>query len=247
MKLWVTRPKEDAQATAEQLLAAGHEVLVEPLLTLEPLPLPPLELAGLDGIIITSRNAARRLIDLTNARDLPVYVVGDATGRLLWKAGFQKILAANGNLQSLGKLLRSKLPPKEAADEGRLLHLCGRHRAGDPATALAGTGYSLERLEAYDSQPVETLSETVRTSIDESGLNGVLLFSPRTARSLVQVLKKSDTNIDCRKMVAFCLSDKIAEAVRFLPWQQVITANAPKQSCMLNAIEQFGKQTTKSA
>ena len=212
-----------------------------PLLTIQPLPLPPLALRDFDGVIITSRNGARRLIALSSERRLPVYAVGAATGELLRQAGFETVRAAEGDLASLRQLLRRELPP----GGGHLLHLCGRHRAGDPAAGLTGLGYSVTPLEAYDSQLVESLPPTVRTSIAKSQLDGVLLFSPRTAKSLTLAMEKSELSSQCRKMVAFCLSDKVAQVVRLLPWRQVIVARAPEQDSLLAAVARFAAQQAK--
>ena len=49
-----------AQALAQRLEALGHEVLAEPLLTIEPLPVA-LELDGVEAIALTSANAAPAL------------------------------------------------------------------------------------------------------------------------------------------------------------------------------------------
>ncbi|MGO1119408.1 uroporphyrinogen-III synthase [Rhodovibrionaceae bacterium A322] len=238
MKLWVTRPIADAQDTAEQLRARGHDVLLAPLLQISALPLPPLRTEGLAGLIITSRNAARRLQELTERRDLPVFAVGQATANLLTDAGFQKVHSAGGDLSSLGSLLRQQLPTFSPAAEERLLHLSGRHLAGDLTPVLSDLGYELDRLEAYHSLPVKDFPGSVRTSIVTNQLDGVLLYSPRTAKVLLSLLGDQEMGENCRNMVAFCLSDKIAEAVRSLPWKEVVVAEAPSQDQMLEAIDQ---------
>ena len=110
---------------------------------------------------------------------------------------------------------------------------------------MTGLGYSVTPLEAYDSQLVESLPPTVRTSIAKSQLDGVLLFSPRTAKSLTLAMEKSELSSQCRKMVAFCLSDKVAQVVRLLPWRQVIVARAPEQDSLLAAVARFAAQQAK--
>ena len=58
MRILVTRPREQGEATAARLAALGHEALVAPLLTIVPTSgFPP---AGpCDALIVTSANATR--------------------------------------------------------------------------------------------------------------------------------------------------------------------------------------------
>ena len=56
MWVLVTRPEEDARSVAADLEKAGHEVLLEPLLTVEPLPAAeaPIDLTDVQALVFTS-------------------------------------------------------------------------------------------------------------------------------------------------------------------------------------------------
>ena len=73
----MTRPREQAAETARLLRAAGHEVLIDPLLEISPLPPPMLEPGEVAAVAVTSANAVPALAHCP--RDLPVFVVGEAT------------------------------------------------------------------------------------------------------------------------------------------------------------------------
>jgi len=57
----VTRPRADAAALAARLEEAGFDVAVCPLIEIEPIGPPEVELSGYDWLLVTSRNAAREL------------------------------------------------------------------------------------------------------------------------------------------------------------------------------------------
>ena len=91
MRLLVTRPEPDANRQAEALAKRGHDPVLAPLLTIEFLNGVPLELAGAQALIVTSRNALRPLAlhpDLDVALQLPLFAVGEATARAAAQLGF---------------------------------------------------------------------------------------------------------------------------------------------------------------
>ena len=92
MRLLVTRPEPDATRQAEILAARGHEPIVAPLLLIEPVTDVPLELDGVQGLIVTSRNVFRTLAShpgLAAARSLPLFAVGEATASAATELGFR--------------------------------------------------------------------------------------------------------------------------------------------------------------
>ena len=68
MRLLVTRPEPDAGREAEALAARGHEAVLAPLLKIEFTRDVPLDFAGVQALIVTSRNALRAM---ASRRELP--------------------------------------------------------------------------------------------------------------------------------------------------------------------------------
>ncbi|MBT4488730.1 MAG: uroporphyrinogen-III synthase, partial [Rhodospirillaceae bacterium] len=54
MHLIVTRPREEAEDLARQLQGRGHRVLIEPMLTIQPLTDASLDLDGAAALLLTS-------------------------------------------------------------------------------------------------------------------------------------------------------------------------------------------------
>ena len=91
MRLLVTRPEPDAGREAEALAARGHEAVIAPLLVIEFAEDAPLDFAGVQALIVTSRNALRAIAsrrELAEARKLPLFAVGEATARAARDVGF---------------------------------------------------------------------------------------------------------------------------------------------------------------
>ena len=90
MHVLITRPEPDAAALRAQLEALGHQVTVEPLLKIEHLPIASDVLAGIAGLIVTSRNGLRALAAsaaINAARELPLIAVGPGTAQLARELG----------------------------------------------------------------------------------------------------------------------------------------------------------------
>ena len=61
MRVLVTRPAEDAEETAAELVARGHEPVIAPLVDIRFVEGPPLELDSVQAVLATSRNGVRAL------------------------------------------------------------------------------------------------------------------------------------------------------------------------------------------
>jgi uroporphyrinogen III methyltransferase/synthase len=79
MRIALTRPEGHNEALAELLRAAGHEVVVCPLIATEPLGDEPVELDGYDWLVVTSVNGARELIRRGRGRARRTAAIGPRT------------------------------------------------------------------------------------------------------------------------------------------------------------------------
>ena len=78
MRLWITRPEQDAGVLRAKLVAQGHEVEIESLLHIDFDDADPIELDDVQALIATSRNGVRAAAASDNAdlaRHLPLFAV----------------------------------------------------------------------------------------------------------------------------------------------------------------------------
>jgi uroporphyrinogen-III synthase len=174
--LLVTRPRAQGEAFAavlEVLLPGRFRVVLGPLLTIVPLP-GAVELAGVAGLVFTSANGVEAFAARSGERGLPAFCVGKMTAAAARAAGF-RARSADGDVDDLARLI------EEEWRGGTLLHVRGRHAAGDLAGRLAAAGVELRAAEIYD-QVRAPLPAGVREGLLRGTIDAVAFFSPRTAR-----------------------------------------------------------------
>ena len=120
LKALVTRPREQAQALAEALEAQGFEVVIEPLLAVEPLSEDPIDVDGYDCVIVTSPNGARELARRMSATPARIAAVGPGTAGALAAAGLRADVVADvhtqeGLVEALGTPARALFVGAEGA------------------------------------------------------------------------------------------------------------------------------------
>jgi uroporphyrinogen-III synthase len=233
MRLLITRPAEDAEPLAAALRERGIDSLIEPLMIVADAAGPPPELAGVQALLVTSANGARAIARRMRERSLPVLAVGDASAAAARRLGFKSVNSAAGDVAALARLVRAELDPRN----GALLHVAGSRTAGDLAGELKRAGFDYRRLVLYEARPADRLSAAAVAALEGGGVDGVLLFSPRTAATFAALAAKAGVAGACRRLVAYCLSQAVADELAGLAWREVVVAAAPNQDSLIAAIE----------
>jgi len=229
MRLIVTRPRPDSEALTERLVAMGHQVLIEPMLSIRALPDAPLDLDGAAAVLLTSANGARALAERTSRRDLSVLAVSDATATAARDLGFTDVAAAGGDVVALAALVRQRLRP----GDGVLVHVAGSAVAGDLAGDLGADGYQLRRAVLYEAETSRRLSASCRADLRAGDIDGILFFSPRSAATFVKLLQRDDLVDICRAVELYGLSRAVADAAVNVPWKGQHIAAMPRQDDLL--------------
>lgn len=238
LRLLITRPREDSEALRHALETAGHEVQQEPLLSIRHLTLPDLpDLTGAQGLLITSANGLRAFAALSACRNLTVYAVGDASAAAAQEAGFAAVFSAAGDVDDLARLVADKADPAK----GPLYHAAGSKLAGDLAGDLQRAGFDYRRLRLYEARSAESLSAGTQSQLAAGRIDGVIIFSPRTASIFVSLVRAANLGEPCRRLKVFCLSQAVAEALAPLEPQELIVAPRPNQESLLREIAAAGR------
>ena len=83
----MTRPLAQAGELVERLEQLGHDVVVRPLIEIEPLGSAPVDLDGYDWLVVTSVNGAREIVRRARGSWPRVAAIGPATADALSAAG----------------------------------------------------------------------------------------------------------------------------------------------------------------
>ena len=95
----VTRPRDAAAVLTRRLEERGHDVVLCPLVRIEPLGDGPVELSGYDWVVVTSRNGASELLRRARAPWPRVAAIGPGTADVLRSGGVDVALVPRVSTQ----------------------------------------------------------------------------------------------------------------------------------------------------
>lgn len=243
MRMLVTRPEPDAQASIERLAALGIEAVAAPLLTRATLDFHLPALAGFAALAITSTNALRALEDkgvLEGLLHLPVYAVGDRTAHEARVLGFTEVLSAGGTFERLTTLLAL------ARIEGPVLYPAGRHLSGDLAHALAPHGIMVVTTTVYDMVAESAFPDDTLAALEEGTLVAALVYSRRTAEVFCALVGDKLSAAKKRDLVLFCLSENVARPLLGSHFTRVHLADRPDEEAMMSLALAFAREQSGS-
>ena len=225
LRLWVTRARPGAEATAARLVDMGHGPLVSPLLAIRRLR-PLIDLTGVAALAFTSRNGVAAFAALDPGRGLPVFAVGDATADAAREAGFRHVRSAAGDVAALAALITA-----EPVD-GIVLTAGAREPAGDLPGALEAAGVKTRAAVLYAA--VAAPGGRGLAALGAGRLDGVLIHSPRAARRLADLT--GGLAPAARAVPAFCISPAAAAPLSGSPLFARLVADRPDEGALLSLL-----------
>ena len=233
MRLLLTRPEPDAARTAALLRERGHDVVLAPLLRIEPVAV---ELTGsYAAILMTSANAARAIAAhpaLTRLLPCPVFAVGDRTAAAARTAGFRDVVSAEGALPDLLRLVAGCC----SADAGRLLYLAGEDRAGDLAGDLAAHGIAVDTVVIYRASAAPSLPAEAARALAAGALDGALHYSARSLAVLLALADAAGVLNAALSLRHYCLSAAVAAPLRGRAIGRVEVARSPGEAALIDLV-----------
>ena len=229
MRVLVTRPMPDAEATAAELRRRGHEAVLQPMLDTRLIPPAPADLAGdWAALVLTSLNGLRGLrtaAGWARLRPVPLWCVGTTTAQAAAAAGFHTIAPPAATAADLAARLAPPLRP------ARWLSAAGMDRTPDLEHAAAALGLDLAVVEVYRAEPVTRLRPEVAAAIAGARIDVVAIYSTRTALAFADAV----TGAGLMEAVARAALVAISDAgIAFRTRQTAVAPNGP---AMLDAID----------
>jgi uroporphyrinogen-III synthase len=99
LRVIVTRPREQAEPLIERLETLGLEVVLCPLIELEPVGPPEVDVSGYDWVIVTSPRGARELAERRRGELPAVAAIGPGTAAALREHGIEPALVPHVSTQ----------------------------------------------------------------------------------------------------------------------------------------------------
>ena len=235
LRLVITRPQEDAEVLADELSVMGVESLIAPVLSIELFELETPDLTGVQALLLTSANGVKAFTHLSKERQIPIFAVGHASASAAHKFGFKNIESADGDVENLADLVCKKLDSRN----GAVLHIAGTMIAGDLAGILGHSGFDYQRVQLYHAREISDFPPHCLVAIKDALVDGVVLYSPRTARAFVDLLIKAGLVDFTRQLLVFCLSEAVAAKINAYEWARVVVAEKPDQVALLKSVREF--------
>jgi uroporphyrinogen-III synthase len=214
MQVIVTRPQADSRALVEKLEARGHRAIVSPLLTIKPREDAAIPSLAHQAIALTSANALLHtaLAPAPEAlKRVKVLAVGAQSAAAARRAGYQTVQGEGGDVAGLADTIARACAPRD----GPILYPSGAETAGDLKGTLEKKGFTVTRVVLYDAVPAESLTPETIAALKQGSADGVLLYSPRSARLWTMLATRAGLGDATRALRHFCLSPNVAAALGF--------------------------------
>lgn len=233
MRVFVFRPRPDAERTARAIAEHGFEPVVAPLFEVIRLTDAAPE-GAFDAIVLTSGNGVPALADgPATWRDLPVFTVGSRTAAKVREAGLDDTRSADGDRNDLIELIKRTLPAP-----AKLLMIVGRDRKEDVPDRLREAGYEVTLWTAYAAEPVSVLPEDTQAALRHGGGGAALHYSARGARTFIALAQAANVADEALELTHVTLSADVASPLISAGASTVLVAEHPEEAGMLAALQQ---------
>ena len=232
MKLIITRPEQDSVTLARKLSDMGHEAVVVPLLEIvahSKIEIPDKPFAA---ILVTSANGVRCLPAGAVSHSVRVIAIGAQSAEAARARGFHTVESHGGDVEHLAAWIVEHLSPAS----GSLLYVTGKDISGDLAGVLLQHGFEVHRVETYQAQ-AKPLTLSLQ---DIAGCDGVLLYSPRSAKLWLGEAKLQGLNSAVALLRHYCLSPAIAHVLPH--YWPISVASQPTDRALLQLLERANKE-----
>lgn len=230
--LIVTRSQPGAARTAKEAMERGYRVVLSPMLAIQPVAFETQDLAGVQGVVVTSGHGVARLAEAAPGLRAPLHCVGETTAAAARAAGFAAV-AGPGDAQGLIAQLLTTLNPSH----GPLAVVRGRDVAVDAADALSRAGFATRHVVAYAAEPVSTITEEARAALASGEDVGVLAHSARGAAAFLHALETAGDAHLSRVAIAAAISPACAAPLRRAEWRDVVVAATPTREAVFAALD----------
>lgn len=200
MRVWITRARPGADATADAVRALGHEALVAPLIGTAALAFDPPDPATYAALAFTSAAGVRAFsARVAPSARTPAWAVGRATAAAVQAAGWTLAGEADGDGRALAELLARTPPP------GPVLAPGAREPAFDLPAALGAVRIAARALAVYATAPVHPAPAAAMEALQAGDLDAVLLHSPSAARALDAAVPDPSAGVRLLALSPACL------------------------------------------
>ena len=232
MHILFTRPLEDCYEMIIKFKSMGHEVSHLPLLIIEKVYYEQINFSDFKGIIFTSANAIKFLNLKSIDKNLLCFCVGSATEKKARSAGFQNIIAAEGNVENLKELILQNLNQKD----GNLIYISGEIVSIDLDQQLLKAGYNIKKVINYRTTHNQNFNDEFVRKLKLKIPDMIYVYSQNSALSLLNFIKMHQSESLWMNTNLMCIGEKTSSILNEIKWKKIFLFNPGEEEFLLYKI-----------
>ena len=232
MHILLTRPLEDCSEMIIKFKSLGHQVSHLPLLNIEKIDYERINFSDYKGIIFTSANAVKYLDHKNIDKNLLCFCVGSATEKKARSAGFQNVIAAEGNVGNLKELILQNFDQKD----GQLIYISGETISVDLDRQLINEGYSVKRIVNYRTIYNQKFDDNFVRELMLSIPDMVYIYSQNSASSFLNFIKINQSESLWMNTNLMCIGEKTSSILNEIKWKKIFLFNPGEEEFLLYKI-----------
>jgi uroporphyrinogen-III synthase len=232
MHILLTRPLEDCSEMIIKFKSLGHQVSHLPLLSIEKIDYYQINFSDYKGIIFTSANAVKYLDHKNIDKNLLCFCVGSATEKKARSAGFQNVIAAEGNVGNLKELILQNFDQKD----GQLIYISGETISVDLDQQLTNEGYSVKRIVNYRTIYNQKFDDNFIKELMLKIPDMVYIYSQNSASSFLNFIKINQSESLWMNTNLMCIGEKTSSILNEIKWKKIFLFNPGEEEFLLYKI-----------
>ena len=232
MHILLTRPLEDCSEMIIKFKSLGHQVSHLPLLSIEKIDYDQINFSDYKGIIFTSANAVKYLDHKNIDKNLLCFCVGSATEKKARSAGFQNVIAAEGNVGNLKELILQNFDQKD----GQLIYISGETISVDLDQQLINEGYSVKRIVNYRTIYNQKFDDNFIKELMLKIPDMVYIYSQNSASSFLNFIKINQSESLWMNTNLMCIGEKTSSILNEIKWKKIFLFNPGEEEFLLYKI-----------
>ena len=232
MHILLTRPLEDCSEMIIKFKSLGHQVSHLPLLNIEKIDYDQINFSDYKGIIFTSANAVKYLDYKNIDKNLLCFCVGSATEKKARSAGFQNVIAAEGNVGNLKELILQNFDQKD----GQLIYISGETISVDLDQQLTNEGYSVKRIVNYRTIYNQKFDDNFIKELMLKIPDMVYIYSQNSASSFLNFIKINQSESLWMNTNLMCIGEKTSSILNEIKWKKIFLFNPGEEEFLLYKI-----------
>ena len=233
MHIVITRPKEDSLSLIERLKNLGHVVTHLPVIKIQKIETPKINLEKYQAVIFTSSNAIRFMnLEKLNIK-IKCYCVGRSTELTAKEAGFINTHSSEGTVNSLIELVKRTVDNKS----GKLLYLSSEFISKDLDKDLIEAGFLVDRISNYNSVPIEQIDKNTLDFFKKNVPDVFFIYSSMSAKNLFNLINKYSLLNVVTNSNLMCISEKVLLFLKQIKWKKEFIFDPGEEEFLLKKIK----------